>query len=72
MGDFNLPSISWSDIGAQIVSSPIYGSEVNNSFLGLVNDFGFEQFVDSPTRQSNTLTLYYRLTKNILNLDRNV
>ena len=33
MGDFNLPSISWSDIGAQIVSPPTYGSEVNSTFV---------------------------------------
>jgi len=47
MGDFNLPSITWSDISAQVVSPPTYGFEVNNTFEDLVNDFGFERFIDS-------------------------
>jgi len=45
--DFNLPSITWSDISAQVVSQPTYWSDVNNTFEDLVNDFGFEQFIDS-------------------------
>ena len=69
MGDFNLPSITWTDIGAKVVSPPTYGSEVNNTFVDMVNDFGFEQFVDSPTRQGNTLDLVFSAYQNITNLN---
>ena len=62
MSDFNLPSIMWSDIGAQVVSPPTYGSEVNNIFVDLVNDFGFKQFIDSPIRLGNTLDLVFSNT----------
>ena len=65
MGDFNLPGISWTNVGGQIVSVPTYGLEVNSTFLDLVNDHGFEQFVSSPTRQSNTLDLVFSTYQNI-------
>ena len=67
MGD--LPSIMWSDISAQVVSPPAYRSEVSNTFVDLVNDFGFEQFVDSPTRQENMLDLLFSTYQNITNLN---
>ena len=65
MGDFNLPSISWTDVGGQVTSPLTYGLEVNNTFLDIVNDFGIEQFVNSPTRQSNTLDLVFLTYQNI-------
>ena len=68
MGDFNLPSISWTDVGGQVTSPPTYGLEVINAFLDnniIVNDFDFEQFVNSPTRQSNTLDLVFLTYQNI-------
>jgi len=69
MDDFNFPSITWTDISNQIVSPQHTGSEVNNTFVDLVNDFCFEQLVDSPTRQENMLDLLFSTYKNIPNLN---
>ena len=47
VGDFNLPSIAWSDAGAfegaLIMPSPAYGKELNNLVLELMDDYGLEQ-----------------------------
>ena len=37
-GDFNLPSIMWSDTGASITPSPAYGRELNSLFLEIIDD----------------------------------
>ena len=58
-GDFNLPSIYWSDGSGQLQSNPVYGHETNSLFLDVINDCSFEQFVTSPTRGSNTLDLTF-------------
>ena len=57
-GDFNLPSIMWSDTGASITSSPAYGRELNSLFLEIIDDYGLEQLVYQPTRQGNILDSY--------------
>ena len=49
-GDFNLPSIMWSDTGASITSSPAYGRELHSLFLEIINDYDLEQLVYQPTR----------------------
>ena len=56
-GDFNLPSVTWSDDGASITPSPTYGRELNDLFLDLINDANLEQMVQQPTRQKNILDL---------------
>ena len=56
-GDFNLPSVIWSDAGASIAPSPDYGREINDLFLDLINDVSLEQLVFQPTRQRNILDL---------------
>ena len=58
-GDFNLPSIYWSDGSGQLQSNPVYGHEINSLFLDVINDCSIEQFVTSPTRGSNTLDLTF-------------
>ena len=68
LGDFNFPSIVWSDGHGQPGPSPSYGNELNNLFLETINDAGLEQFVISPTRQSNILDLVLSNSNNIHNL----
>ena len=59
-GDFNLPSIYWSDGSGQLQSNPVYEHEINSLFLDVISDCGcLEQFVTSPTRGSNTLDLTF-------------
>ena len=58
-GDFNLPSISWSDDNYTIQSTPAYGTEVNNKMLDIVNDHSLSQHVHEPTREDNTLDLVF-------------
>ena len=43
-----------------------YGCEVNYTFLDILNDFGLEQLVNSPTRNSNTLDLVLATEPNLL------
>ena len=69
LGDFNFPSIIWSDGQGQVCSNPNYGIELNNLFLDLVNDIGLKQFVDSPTRQGKTLDLVLSTNTNIYDLE---
>jgi len=68
LGDFNLPSINWVDGCGQITSHPSYGADLNNSFLDLVNDIGLNQFVNTPTRNSNVLDLVLSTSTSILDL----
>ena len=59
VGDFNLPSIYWSDGSGQLQSCPVYHHEINSLFLDVFNDCSLEQFVTSSTRGSNTLDLTF-------------
>ena len=68
-GDFNLPSIKWLDGSGQLDSHPIYGVELNNLFLDLINDIGFEQSVTTPTRNKNILDLVLSTSPNVIDLD---
>ena len=65
LGDFNLPSIAWSDGHGQISSNPYYGIEINSLFLDLLCDIGLEQYVDSPTRHGKILDLTLSTNPNI-------
>ena len=58
-GDFNLPSISWIDGTGQISPNPTYGTDVNQSLLESVNEFGLDQLVTEPTRGENILDLIF-------------
>ena len=69
LGDFDFPSIVWSDGQGQVCPSPNYGTEVNNLFLDIVSDTGLEQYVDSPTRQGKTLDLVLSTNSNIHDLE---
>ena len=41
-GDFNLPSISWLDGTGQINPNPTYGTDVNQSLIESINEFGLD------------------------------
>jgi len=58
-GDFNLPNITWLDGIGQISPSPTYGTEVNQSLLETINEFGLGQLVTDPTRGENILDLIF-------------
>ena len=58
-GDFNLPSISWTDGIGQINPNPTYGTNVNQLLLESINEFGLDQMVTEPTRGENTLDLIF-------------
>jgi len=51
-GDINLPDINWED---NCVDGHQYSLTINNTFLEFLNDNGFSQIVDFPTRRSNIL-----------------
>ena len=68
MGDFNLPGINWLDGSGQVTYNPSYGVELNNVFLDQINDTGFNQFVNTPTRNSNILDLVLSTSSTILDL----
>ena len=68
MGDFNLPSINWLDGCGRIISNPNYGVGLNKLFLDLINDIGFNQFVDTPTRNNNILDLVLSTLTSITDL----
>ena len=44
-GDFNFPSIEWSNGIGRVKPGPTYGTEVNNLFVDVINDFSLEQQV---------------------------
>ena len=54
-GDFNLPSLYWSDGSSQLQCNPVYGHEINSLFLDVINDCCLEP----PIRGSNTLDLTF-------------
>ena len=56
-GDFNFPSIEWSNGIGHVKPGPTYGAEVNNLFVDVINDFSLEQQVFEPTRNENVLNL---------------
>jgi len=56
-GDFNLPSINWSDNGATVLPLPTNGRELNSLCLELMDDSSLEQLVYQPTRQGNILDI---------------
>ncbi|XP_065903849.1 uncharacterized protein [Dysidea avara] len=69
MGDFNFPSVVWSDGYGLLNPNPTYGSELNNVFLETMNDASLEQYVTEPTRQNNILDLVLSNNNNIHNLN---
>ena len=58
-GDFNLPSIYWSEGSGQLQPNTFYRHEINSLFLDVINDCSLEQFVTSPTRGNNILGLTF-------------
>ena len=58
-GEFNLPSIYWSEGSGQLQPNPIYGHKINSLFLDIINDCSLEQFVMPPTRGNNILDLTF-------------
>ena len=69
-GDFNLPDISWENGIGHTKAAPMYGCEVNNLFVDILNDCGLEQLVNSPTRNTNTLDLVLTSHPNMLSETR--
>ena len=65
MGDFNFPSIVWSDGYGLPNPNPTYGSELNSVFLETMNDASLEQYVTEPTRQNNILDLVLSNNNNL-------
>ena len=61
-GDFNLPSIKWSDGHGTILPNPTYGHNLNEVFIDIINNHNLEQFVNSPTRQNHALDLVFAST----------
>ena len=59
VGDFNLPSIYWSEGSGQLQPNPIYGHEINSLFVDVISDCSLKQFVTSPTRRNNILDLTF-------------
>ena len=59
--DFNLPSITWEEGLGSLISTPAYGQELNSLFIETMNEFGFEQFVNQPTRENHMLDLVHNL-----------
>ena len=65
-GDFNFPSIEWNDGQGTILPNPTYGHNLNEVFLDTINNHNLEQFVNSPTRQSNVLDLVFTSTPSLI------
>ena len=57
LGDFNLPNLPWTDRSPSLKSDSSL-TKTYDTFLDLLNDFGFTQMVTSPTRQDNILDLF--------------
>ena len=53
LGDLNLPDINWE---TSTVEGNQYSAEINNMSLDIINTFGFEQQVKTPTRHDNSGT----------------
>ena len=61
-GDFNLPSIKWSNGQGTILPNPTYGHNLNEVFIDIINNHNLEQCVNSPTRQNHVLDLVFAST----------
>jgi len=51
-----------------VVSNPNYGVGLNNLFLDFINDIGFDQSVNTPTRNNNILDLVLSISTSITDL----
>ncbi len=60
-GDFNLPDVNWN---MDTIEGHRYPLAISENFINMANDLGLTQVVDFPTRESNTLDLFFtnRLT----------
>ena len=58
-GDFNLPDISWNEGYGSVNPNPVYGLEINNCLVDIVNDYHLEQFVHEYTRENHILDLLF-------------
>ena len=56
-GDFNLPNITWEEGLGSLNSTPAYRQEFNSLYIEIMNDFGFKQLVNQPTRENHILNL---------------
>ena len=63
-GDFNLPDIDWPN---NSVISYQYRKAINDAFHELEGDLGLTQIVDFPTRDSNTLDLFFTNRPSLIN-----
>ena len=54
-GDFNLPSINWSNLSAK--PNPQYGKQINEEMINIVKDHSLHQTVTEHTRCENILDL---------------
>ena len=63
-GDFNVPDIDWKTDSATSVRYPLAISE---RVLNLVHECNFEQMVDFPTREDNTLDLFMTNRPSLIN-----
>ena len=55
-GDFNLPDICWED---ESISAYRYPLIINELLINMSAECGFTQMVNFPTRESNTLDLFF-------------
>ena len=58
LGDFNLPGLTWTE-NIPLSRPNLSCKSVYDYFLDLINDFGLCQMVTEPTRQDNTLALFF-------------
>ena len=57
LGDFNLPNLTWPE-NTPTFKPNCSQTKTNDTFLDIVNDFGFTQMVTQPTRHGNILDLF--------------
>ena len=65
-GDFNLPSIEWTDGQESIFPNAIYGYNLNEVFIDVMNNHNLEQIVNSPTRQNHIFDLVLTSTPSLI------
>ena len=65
-GDFNFPAIKWSNGQGTILPNPIYGHNLNEVFIDIINNHNLEQLVHSPTRQNHVLDLVFASTPSLI------
>ena len=63
-GDFNVPDIDWV---SESIKGKQYPLAVNDQVLNLVHECNFEQMVDFPTRDDNTLDLFMTNRPSLVN-----